>query len=392
MSPLRKALEIGRVNIVMQVRDRTDLFFVFVLPTIVVIALGIQFGGSSAARLGVVAPAGDAAAAALVAGLRAEPGRFDVRELPDAAALRTRVEHGQLEAGLIIPAGYGAALESATGTVQIEFVGTATTLTTGLRATVAAEVSKVASELTATRVTAAVAGVPPDVAKAATAGAAGTVPGLAVDTTIVGEAGQFAGFSQFAFGASTQLILFMFLTSMTAASRLVYTRQLGVSRRMLATPTSPATIVAGEAVGRYAVAILQAAYIVVVSAVAFRVNWGDPLATGVLIALFGLCAAGVAMLVGALARNPSQAGSLGVFLGLGLGALGGCMVPFSVMPPLMQQIARLLPHSWALLGIQSLIRDGGGLASVATNAAVLAVWGIVAMAIAAWRFRRAITG
>jgi ABC-2 type transport system permease protein len=160
---------------------------------------------------------------------------------------------------------------------------------------------------------------------------------------------------------------------------------------MLSTPSSVGTIVAGEALGRYLVAILQAAYIVAVTAIVFGVSWGDPLATSALIALFGLCAAGVAMLVGALARNPSQASSLGVFAGLGLGALGGCMIPYAVMPATMQQIARLLPHSWALLGIQELIRNGGGIAAVATNLAVLAVWGIVAMALAAWQLRKALT-
>ncbi len=387
----RKVLEIGRVNLVMQVRDRADLFFVFVLPTIIVIALGLQFGGTTAARLGVVSPVGDSSAQQLVQALETSTAQLDVRTMPDAPTLRSRVEHGQLEAGLVIPDGYGAALASGRGTVSLEFIGTDGSLTTGLRATVEAEVSQVTAVQTAARVAASAAGVPLASAQAAAAKAYATVPGLALDTTIVGQQGQFAGFSQFTFGASTQLILFMFLTSMTNAGRLVYTRQLGVSRRMLSTPSSVGTIVAGEALGRYLVAMFQAAYIVGVTALAFRVSWGDPLATTVLIALFGLCAAGVAMLLGALARNPSQASSLGVFAGLGLGALGGCMIPFSIMPPTMQQVARLLPHSWALLGIQSLISDGGGLASVATNAAVLGAWGAVAMGLAAWRLRRALT-
>jgi hypothetical protein len=147
MIDLRKVLEIARVNLIRQVRDRSDLFFVFVLPTIIIIALGLQFGGSSRARLGVVAPAGDLAAAALVA----ELGRdaiLDVRAVDDAASLRTRVERGQLEAGLVIPDGYQGAL-SGSGTVRIEFVGTTAALTRGVRAPVEAAVSRVAAETTA---------------------------------------------------------------------------------------------------------------------------------------------------------------------------------------------------------------------------------------------------
>ena len=54
MSGVRKALAIGRVNLVRQLRDRGDLFFVLVLPTLIIVALGLQFGGTTAARLGVV--------------------------------------------------------------------------------------------------------------------------------------------------------------------------------------------------------------------------------------------------------------------------------------------------------------------------------------------------
>jgi ABC-2 type transport system permease protein len=98
------------------------------------------------------------------------------------------------------------------------------------------------------------------------------------------------------------------------------------------------------------------------------------------------------MLVGALASNGDQASSLGVFLGLGLGALGGCMIPFQIMPEAMQSLARLIPHSWALLGLQSLIREGGGVASVAPNLAVLTAFSAVLLGLATWRFRKAIAG
>jgi ABC-2 type transport system permease protein len=187
-------------------------------------------------------------------------------------------------------------------------------------------------------------------------------------------------------------VLFMFLTSMTAAARLVYTKQLGVSRRMVSTPTSVGTIVAGEAFGRLGVALLQAAFIVAVTAIVFNVSWGDPLAAAALILVFGVVAAAVAMLIGALSQNPDQASSLGVFLGLALAALGGCMIPIQTMPDVMQQLSRLIPHSWALLGLQSLIRDGGGIDSVATNLAVLTLFAVVLMTLAAWRFRKAIAG
>ncbi len=392
MSGLRKALELGRINLLRQVRDRADLFFVFVLPTIIIVALGIQFGGSSAARLGIVAPAGDPSAEALVAIIAQDATRFDIRRVADPETLTSQVERGLLEAGLVIPEGFAADLQGSGQAVEVTYLGTIDSLTTGLRAPIDAAVARLGAETTAARVSVAEGLGSWDEARAVAIDQYDTVPGIAVNVTQVGQAGMFAGFSQFTFGASTQLVLFTFLTSMTAAGRLVATRQLGLSRRMTATPTGTWTIIGGEALGRYLVALLQAAYIVIVTAVAFNVSWGDPLAAGALIAMFCLVAAATALLVGAIARNPDQASSVGVFAGLALAALGGCMVPFQVMPPVMQSIARFVPHSWALLGLQETIRDGTGIEAVLPDLAVLAGFAVVLLTLATWRFRKGITG
>lgn len=386
-----KVLEITRVNLVRQFRDRSDLFFVFVMPTLIIFALGLQFGGPSSARLGVVAPIGDEAADTLVDLLAADGARFEIRSIADEAALREQVERGMLEAGVVIPDGFSEALEG-TGTAEIRYLGTTDSLTLGLRAPVEAAIARVAATTTAARIAVAEGAGDWDAASAAAAAGYGDMPGVEVEVSVVGDPGLFAGFSQYTFGASTQLVMFMFLISMAMAARLVHTKQLGISRRMVSTPTSLSTIVAGEAFGRLGIALLQAAFIVAMTAIVFNVSWGDPIAAAAIIIAFGVVAAAAAMLVGAMAGNPDQAGSLGVFLGLSLGALGGCMIPIQTMPEVMQQVSRFIPHSWALLGLQSLITDGGGIDSVATNLAVLAAFGVVLMTLAVWRFRKAIAG
>jgi ABC-2 type transport system permease protein len=391
MIQLGKVLALGRLNLLRQLRDRSDLFFVFVLPTIIIVALGLQFGGTSRARLGVVAPAGDVAAEVLIEAIAADGTGFDIRRVPDEDTLVDQVERGQVEAGIAIPDDFSESLQG-TGTVEVTYLGTTDALAAGLQAPVSAAVAKLGAITTATRVAVGEGLADWQLAEATAGSRYATVPGVEVSVSLVGEPGIFAGFSQFTFGASTQLVMFMFLTSMTAAGRLVLTKQLGLSRRMVSTPTSAWTIVAGEALGRYLVALLQAVYIVAVTAIAFGVSWGDPLAAGIIIALFGLVAAGAAMLVGALSENGDQASSLGVFVGLALGALGGCMIPWQLMPDVMQSIARLVPHSWALLGLQELVRTGGGLSTVLPNLAVLAGFGVVLMGLAGWRFRKAIAG
>lgn len=392
MTAIGKILTIGRVNLVRTVRDRTATFFIFILPIIIIVALGIQFGGTTRARLGIVAPADDPFVDAIAATLEAGDGTvpFEVRRVADEADLRSAVERGLLEVGLVIPDGFAATLlgnESAT----VHYLGTTDALTSGLRPAVEAAIGEQALLVTAARVAADQA--PSDVDTALVAARTGVhqVPGVAVTTERLGEAGSFANFGQFTLGAQTQLVLFMFMTSLTAATQLVLTKQLGVSRRMAATPSGITTIVAGEGLGRFAVVMLQAVVIVGVAAIAFGVDWGDPVAALAIILTFGLVGAGAAMLVGAMSRNAEQAGSVGVFLALALGALGGCMIPIEFMPETMQSIARLTPHAWAVTGLRSLISEGGGLESVTTEVGVLLVYGLVLAALAAWRFRVSIS-
>lgn len=156
---------------------------------------------------------------------------------------------------------------------------------------------------------------------------------------------EFAGLGQFDLGASSQLFLFTFLTALAGGASLIQSRQYGVARRMLSTSTPPSVVLGGIASGRIAVAVFQAAYIVAVTAVLFGVNWGDPLATAVLVLLFCLVAGGAGMLIGATLRNDSQAAGMGVGVGLTMAALGGSMVPLESFPDTVRRVAMITPHA-----------------------------------------------
>jgi ABC-2 type transport system permease protein len=380
-----KVVEIGRLTVLQQVRDRSGLLLMLVLPTLVVAVLGLRLGGPGVPVLGVVAPADDAAAAALVAAL--EGDELGLRPVDDEAALRSLVEHGRLDAGIVIPDGFSATLRGG-GTAEVRFVGTSGPPATAVRVPVEAVVARADALFTAARVAVTSGAATFDEGVAAASSAEAGAPGVTVELALVGEPGPLAGLEPFTIGATSQLVLFMFLTSLIAVVRQVRTRELGVSRRLLAGPTTPRTILVGEASGRLAIALLQGLAVVTITAIAFGVNWGDPLALGAVITLFGIVSAAAAMLLGAVTRNADQAAAVAVFAGLALGALGGCLVPYQVMPPPLQAIARLLPHAWALLGLETLAGDPeAGVGSVSTDLGVLAVYGVGLAVLAAWRAR-----
>ena len=95
---MRATVEIARVNLLRVVRDRTNLFFVFVLPLIIIIALGAAFGGAGTSRLGVVAAGAGPLGEELVGIL--ESGDIDVairdRDSLEQLQLRPAAEAKQL--------------------------------------------------------------------------------------------------------------------------------------------------------------------------------------------------------------------------------------------------------------------------------------------------------
>jgi ABC-2 type transport system permease protein len=97
------------------------------------------------------------------------------------------------------------------------------------------------------------------------------------------------------------------------------------------------------------------------------------------------------MLMGSLFDNDEQAGSMGVFIGLGLAALGGCMVPLEVFPDTMQTVAHITPHAWGLDGFAELIRRGGTIADIGLELVVLAAFAVLFLALGTWRLRAKLT-
>jgi ABC-2 type transport system permease protein len=388
---VNRALTIARVELVRLFRDRSNLFFVFLFPLLLVVLIGAGFGGGFDTRIGVVAP-DDAQAEALVRELDATDG-FVVVEHDDERALEDGVERGRLSAGLVIPDGYAATLERG-GSVELRYLGRPDASAVSVRAVVDAAIAEQGAVVAAGRAAATVLGEDPATTVALADRVRIGVPAIEVDIQELGGdelAREFAGLGRFDLGASSQLFLFTFLTAMGAGAALIQTRELGIARRMVSTPTSVPTILAGQALGRIAIAVFQAAYLVVATWLLFRVDWGDPLATGTIVVLFCIVSGAAGLLVGATFRNDSQAGGVGVGAGLALAALGGSMVPMEIFPPGLRTAALATPHGWANRAMAEIVRRDGGLGDVLLEAGMLALFAVVLLGVATWRLRRVLS-
>jgi ABC-2 type transport system permease protein len=364
---VRRVLAIAATDLRRFLRDRGNLFFVFVLPLLLVVLIGQQFGGTARATVLVVAPAGSGTTAGALADRVAAQGTIDVELVDDAAAARDAVATGGADAAMVLPPGVDervAAGEPAT----VGFASRADGSGTALQAVAARAVASTSVELESPV----------------------TLPPVEVDVAVVdsGIAGEFAGLGQFDLGASSQLVLFVFVTSLAGSASLIQLRQWGVATRIRSTPTTGTQLLLGLALGRVTIALVQAAYIVVGTLVLFDVDYGDPVGVAAVVVLFCLVSAGAAMLLGAVSENDAQAGGIGVGLGLGLAALGGAMAPIEIFPPVMQRIALATPHAWALDAFATLQRRGGGLGDVLGPLGVLGLYAAGVLALATWRLHR----
>jgi ABC-2 type transport system permease protein len=373
-------------------RDRLAMFFVVLLPVVIIAIIGITFGdaGSERVPVGVV----DEGAGPLGADLRSDlaaSGALDPRAYEDADALRKAVRRGVVAAGVVLPAGYDHGLRAGRDAEVTFVVDQTRPAPAPVRSAVAAAVARQAAQVRAARFATQEAGVPFDTALTRARALSDAQPQVRVAATTIGGRTDALP-SGFNYTAPANLVLFVFITSLAGAAGLIEARRLGVTRRLVATPTTVATVLFGEALGRFAVALLQGLIIFGVGWLVFGVDWGDPPAALLLTVTFALVATGVGMLGGSVLRNAEQATSIGPPVGIALGMLGGCMWPLAIVPEPMRVVGHLFPHAWAMDAFIALIARNTGLGGITRELAVLAAFAAVLLALAVWRLRRTLVG
>lgn len=370
-------------------RERSNIFFVFIFPIALVLLIGVQFGGAGQLVVGV-SQEDDASLARDIVAAVEEEAALTVRHFDSPAEVVTATERGSVQAGLLLPAGIDQATAAGVP-IEIGYVRRPDGSGAQIQSVVSAAVGRVMAPVGAAQFAAVETDFAYDEALTNARRLAGQFEPVEVEVSRVGEAIFPDTMGQFDLGAAQQLTLFVFLTSLAGGSALILARQLGISRRMLSTPTPMTTIILGESMGRFGTALVQGVYIMVLTLIVFGVNWGDPLGAAAVLVALSAAGAGAGMLLGATFSNDQQASGIGVVLALGLAALGGAMMPIELFSPTMRQIAHLTPHAWALDAFAELVRRGGGIVDILPELGILAAYALVLLGLASWRLRVAIT-
>ena len=370
-------------------RDRTALFFMIVLPIGVILIIGATVRGYSTFRVGVVDQGAGQAGRQLVTMLGRAPD-LTVRTYPSISAAATGVARSEISTAVIIPADMDSRLQGGK-TVDIGVMAEQANSTQQAAAqAVDSVISQQGSKVQAALFASAHAAGSFDQNLLRADALEAKVPRVTVDRARVDSRSNTLP-EGFSYSAPTMLVLFVFLNALAGGATIIETRRLGMYERMATAPIHDGTIIVGETLTYFCIALVQATLIVLVGALVFGVSWGSPVAAAVLILFWAMVGGSAGMLSGTLFRSPEQASSIGPAIGIALAMLGGCMWPLSIVSQTMRSVGHATPQAWAVDAWTDLLSRGGTLTTILPQLAVLAAFAVAFLAIATIRMRKILT-
>ncbi len=185
---------------------------------------------------------------------------------------------------------------------------------------------------------------------------------------------------------AAMMVYFMFFTGATWAESIIKEDEEKTLARLSTTPTTPAQILGSKVLGAFLMIAIQSAILVVISRLAFGVDWGALLPLVLVLVCADLAAAGFGILALSLIKTTKQ---VPIMMG-GVLTVTSMLGVFPAMLPSVQAftaISRFTPQGWSVEALKLLI-EGGGLQQVLLPMGVLLAMAAVCFTIGVLLFRR----
>jgi ABC-2 type transport system permease protein len=362
-----------------RLRDKSFFLLGILTPFALAFVLNLVFGdlgeGELEVRIGV-ADADRSAISGELAGHLADldgEGGIEVTSLADTADAEATLEAAGLDAVVVIPAGFDAALLGAGARIEI--------IENPDRPVQAGVVGSIVDGLTAeierTRLLAAAGGqlgIPPD-------------PGApAADIELAREFPAGPGLGTNARLMAGMAIMFVFFTVMFGVTTLLNEKEDGTLARLLAAPIPRDAILGSKALVSYVLGVLATMILLITATLLMGAEWGPWLGVLTLVLAAVLTAVALMAIVAGIAKTAEGAGAAQSIIAVGLALLGGSWFPVSG-EGVLGFLARLTPHFWFLDGLEDLA-GASSWTVIAPAVAALAVIAVVAGVPAAVLLRR----
>jgi len=417
MTVVRTTLAITWKELQVTFKDRGLLAILFLLPLVFASLFSLSQQGAADLATGATALTvevflvneDDGPYGAQVAETLKQMTILRVEELGSAAEADERVGKGERAAAIIVPAGFSAGIDAYQPTrldvvvdpVQQALAG----IVVGLANFAATPVSTQGELLEGTRTFIEEAGVldsaPPEAKAAVEAQTVGAImaqlqqmqtdPPITVISEGPTEAGESVNLMDSFMPAFA--VMFAFFLVGHVGQTFHKERDEGTFRRLLASPLSHASMIAGPMVAYSIVVVLQIVFLFGVGAVLFKLELGDSLLglLAVSVAL-GLTVATMGLLIGVFTRTGRQADTMGTLVAFVLPFISGIFPMGGFEPTYMAggvigTIGMFIPHMHAAEGYRLVMTGEGTPETVLVQTVVLLGFAAVFFLVAARRLR-----
>jgi len=394
---MRRVWHIAAKELLQARRDRLAALFTLVLPVIFTVVLGILIGGADAANsrlpLALVDADDTAASRQFIERLQASP----LVEIQTAAIgdVDKAVQDQEVAAGLVIPEGFGAALDAgqpaSLSFVRLETSNGAQSAWQAVQATVAELNAGILAAGTAAEQVSIATGRALDGGLMASARSladgqlAAPVAKLEVTSASGSTVRHAGGFDQSSSGALVNWVLFSLLT---VATGLAWERRRGLIRRLSTAGVRGRELIGGKMLAMVIITFAQQLLLVLLGQLAFGVDYfRSPLALLMTMVSLSMFASAAGLLISSVFRSEQAVIATTVISAQLLAALGGAWFPLEITSASFSRAAHFLPTAWIMDSLHGIILKGWGAADILAPMGIVWIWIVVLFAVAVWRFR-----
>jgi len=391
---VRRVWDIAMKDLLQNRRDRLAALFTIVLPVVFTVFLGLLIPsgneGTSRLPLALADSDGSPAAEQLVENL--SKSRLLEVKVMDASAIDGAVQDQKVAAGLIIPDGFGAAMDAGTPValtfVRVETSSGAQSVWQAVESVLSASnvralATKAAAESVWSKTGPAIVGQP----AGPLVDAALATPAVAVAVTDASGSARLGagGFDQSSTGSMVNWVLFSLL-GITAG--VVLERRQGLLRRLKVAGVSAREIIGGKMLAMVILTFVQQVLLVLLGQLAFGVDYfSSPVALLVTMISLSLLAAAVGLLITSLFRSEQAVIATTVITAQLLAAFGGAWFPLEITGAGFSKVAHFLPSAWVMDALHGITLQGWGVGRILWPMAIVWMWTVAFFALAVWRFR-----
>ncbi len=164
-------------------------------------------------------------------------------------------------------------------------------------------------------------------------------------------------------------------------------RQRGTLVRLMCSPLSTSTIIAGKSLAGFVSCMAVQWLLIGVFAFAFKVRVPEPLMLLLATTCASLGFVGLMMFLAVMGRASDGSGGMGRAVVLVLAMIGGGTIPVFIMPKIMQTVSGISPFSWAVRAIEGATWRSMSLSEMMLPCGVLLGIGAVGFTLGAMMFR-----